>query len=271
MSFTKSTWLWEAEKITVESSAEEILYFCLVNGVDTIYLHLSNPAKSGQPLDSHYRAFIRKATELNISVHAAMGDATWYHTDNYHYLQEKLDRLVVYQATATNEELFTGVHFDIEPHTLGATWENNKLDIIEKWFAVVGTYTQFIADELQLTTSAALPLSMGKDALAFVGTYMLEAHDYVVVMAYRNFAKGGNSISEFANNYLTLANALEKPNSVEVAVETKPLSQANLFFTDKRTLYRQAEIVEYMLKKQSFIQRHGNTLSEILDGFGLLV
>ncbi|MNN39454.1 hypothetical protein D3C81_1534930 [compost metagenome] len=59
---------------------------------------------------------------------------------------------------------------------------------------------------------------------------MISCHDKIVVMAYRNFATGDDSIAFHTAAFMFSANAVGRDDSVIVAVETKPIEPTKLSF-----------------------------------------
>lgn len=219
----KRTWLWEAMDITGSPRTTEVLRFCRQNQVKVLYLFLSNNVG-----DNAYKAFIKQASAIGMEVHAAVGERLWYDPANYTYLKAKLDRIQAYQAAAAPDELFTGVHFDIEPHSL-PEWSDptTQPEVIEKWVQVVGQYIRDIRSFSGMEISAAVPIALGNIANTEINElreFMVDVHDHIVVMSYRNTVSGNDSIAAHVTPFLDSAQDIGRKEAVFAAVETKPVS-----------------------------------------------
>jgi hypothetical protein len=82
---------------------------------------LTNPA-----LQPSLRAFIQRAHSLGIQVEYLDGDASWVKSTTNRQIPVSICQAVVdFNAGGTVDQRFDGVHYDIEPHTLGTTWRQN--------------------------------------------------------------------------------------------------------------------------------------------------
>lgn len=236
---SRRTWLWQAADLTDPVLVKQHLSFCSKKNVSVIYLFLSN-----RITDQIYRHFIRDASALNIKVHAAMGEETWYHPNQYHYIQEKLLRIKNYQSSSAPEELFTGIHFDIEPHTLCA-WQANPLEVLKEWLTNVRSYSNFVKEYLDIELSAALPLALRNEKFSSSTSEIIRLHDKVAIMAYRNFVEGSDSVASIVDPFIALAEKLGKPKSIIVGQETKPLEEDKLTYANlgEATLLRNLELI----------------------------
>jgi len=72
------------------------------------------------------RAFIRRAHSLGIQVEYLDGQAIWVTSDAYKAVPVGICQSIVnFNAGGAADEKFDGVHYDIEPHTLGRSWHTN--------------------------------------------------------------------------------------------------------------------------------------------------
>jgi len=236
---SRKTWLWQAADLTDPALVKQHLSFCSKKNVSVIYLFLSDRIN-----DQTYRSFIRDAHALNIKVHAAFGEKTWYHPDQYHYIQGKLSRVVDYQSASAPEELFTGIHIDIEPHTLDE-WETNPNQVLKDWLSNVQSYSNFIKQYLHIELSAALPLALKNEQFSAAASEMLRLHDKIAIMAYRNFLEGPDSIASIVDPFIALAEKIGKPKSIIVGQETKPVTPDKLTYAHlgEAALLRNLELI----------------------------
>jgi hypothetical protein len=245
------TWMWKA--VDIVTNPNGILSFCRRHGVHTIFLQLSN-----QVTDAQYRAFVRAATALGIRIHAMGGDEKWALVSYYPAIQTFLDRVKTYNDNALPEEQFTGIHFDIEPHTLRssesdpADWSTQQTMIVSEWMQNVNQYTDFINQHIQVPVSVAIQMGLdniltGDETYATVAHFMIAKHNLTAVMAYRDFAEGSDSIVYHAQAEMDYAEALKKPHSIIVGVEIGTASPEKVTFAEegRQEMYRQLEIVDY--------------------------
>jgi len=245
------TWLWDFP--SSELRADKIVSFCRSHNVGTIFLHYPKNA-----FDEFYSWLIKQATAHGIEVHATAGEPLWALPEGERHIMDFLQRVKHYNESHLASAQFTGIHFDIEPHTLRKSkgdpldWEADREQIVWSWTNNVDTYTDYIAREIQVPVSCTLQFStenilIGPDKQKTLTEYMIDRHDKVVVMAYRNFAQGHDSIIYHAQNELNIADGLQKPNSVIVAVETTSVEPSKVTFagTGRRYMYRQLDIVDH--------------------------
>ncbi|WP_346835992.1 hypothetical protein [Paenibacillus polymyxa] len=236
---SRRTWLWQAADLSDPVLVKQHLGFCSKKNVSVIYLFLSSRIS-----DQTYRDFIREASALNIKIHAAIGEKTWYHPNKYHYIQEKLLRVKDYQSTAALGELFTGIHFDIEPHTLDE-WKTNPHQVLKDWLTNVQSYSNFVKKYLGIELSVALPLALKNEDFSSSTSEIIRFHDKVAIMAYRNFVEGPDSVASIVDPFIALADKLGKPKSIIIGQETKPLKEDKLTYAHlgEAALLRNLELI----------------------------
>ncbi|MMZ43648.1 hypothetical protein D1872_52130 [compost metagenome] len=219
----KYTWLWRATDIGVKGRS--MLSFCRMQGIDVILLQLSNKVTADD-----YKYFISEATKFGIEVHAACGEREWYHPTKYSDIYDCISRVSAYNSRCLSAECeFTGIHFDIEPHSLDE-WKNmeTRPEVIKNWADTVSTY---VVDcrlaGLQLT--AAVPLAIAKVEYegARFSKFMAEQHDKLLVMSYRDFVEGNDSILHHVDLFLQDSIDLYKPQCIVPSVETKISSEGD--------------------------------------------
>eukprot|EP01137_Pigoraptor_chileana_P009903 Opistho-2@58811 len=72
------------------------------------------------------RQFIAKAHSYGIRVDNLDGNAEWTYTENKAIPKAICDEQIQFNAGATSpDQRLDGIHYDIEPHTLGAIWRTN--------------------------------------------------------------------------------------------------------------------------------------------------
>lgn len=213
----KATWLWHTKLI--ETQTEELLSFSASEGIRLIYLQIST--KVDIP---HYKNFVSKANALGIQVHALNGAANWALKSNRSQLTSFMDWIGKYQLTAAEEEQFTGIHVDIEPHLL-TEWKIDTNNVIKQWQANV-IYLVEESAKLGLPIAADLPFWLDKyaasDSEMSLSSWMISKYDSVTLMSYRNSA---SAVIDLAKQELQEAESLNK--RIYTGVETKYSSEGD--------------------------------------------
>lgn len=248
------TWMWNAADIV--SQQNSILSFCRRHRVNVLFLMFSNSVT-----DPQYRFFIKAATSLGMYVHALNGDKRWALSSYYPAIQTFLDRIKLYNDASLPEEQFTGVHFDIEPHTLTfsqgdpANWSTQRDQIVSEWMDNVNNYTAFIKQNIQVPVSCALQfstdtISIADPSFTYLDQWMISKHDKTAVMAYRDFAEGTDGIQYHAQSKIDHAELQKKYNSIIVGVEVcnAGIPEKVSFYEEGREeMYKQLCTLDYNL------------------------
>jgi hypothetical protein len=126
-------WVWGAGPLLTDRAAQDDFFTFAVapHGdasrrlthvyVDTGVATLTDAAQKPQ-----LRAFVKRAHGLGIQVEFLDGDATWLTSDAGTQIPiDRCQATVDFNAGAAASERLDGVHYDIEPHQLGASWRQN--------------------------------------------------------------------------------------------------------------------------------------------------
>jgi hypothetical protein len=177
-----------------------------------------------------------------------MGEPHWYKLDMCDTVMDYVYSVEEYNNSAAPDEIFTGIHFDIEPHTL-PEWQSSRGFVLMDWSFIVDSYTSYVRQHMDIELSASVPFSLSGVPYnsGFFSEFMMEKHDKIAIMAYRDFAVGQDSICYHSQPFIDQA---WKCKSIVVGVETKPdLLPEKVTFADegKAEMYHQLEIVERTL------------------------
>lgn len=235
----KATWLWQTSLIATEP--DQILAFTKGQGVNLLYLQIDTKRKA-----AYYQSFIKKAGEAGIAVHALNGDPRWGLKQNQPKLLAWVDWVIAYNKSAAEEEKFSGIHLDIEPHLL-PTWKKEQSSIVSQWMGNVNAYTKK-AHNAGLEVGCDIPFWMDKeklpnDSATSLTKWLISKHDSIAVMAYRDRAKGPNSITSIVPQELAFGDELDK--KILIAVEAKQSSEGNIVsFSEEGKTYMNAELAK---------------------------
>lgn len=229
----RATWLWQTYQTA--SQPDQILSFTAKQGVNLLYLKIDTTLRP-----AYYQSFVKQAREMGIEVHALGGKASWGLERGREEILSLISWVVRYNQSVGAEAAISGIHLDIEPHTL-PEWKTDQASVIRQWMANVDAYTSYLqAQAPNLRLGADIPFWLDKYPLPdqpsiSVAERLIAAHDHVAVMAYRDKAEGPNSISALVPQELEIAERLGK--KIVVAVETKASSEGDFvtFYEEGRT------------------------------------
>jgi hypothetical protein len=235
----KATWIWQTSLIA--SEPDQILLFAKEQGVELIYLKIDISRKA-----SYYQAFIKKASEAGVKVHALGGQASWGLEQNRYKILALVDWVLAYNQVVADDEKISGVHFDIEPYVMPEWKTDEKVSIMKQWMGNVEAYLERTNLDPTLEVGCDIPFWLDKTYLSdnpgtTLSEWLISKHEQVVVMAYRDRADGSNSISALVPQEMGWADELGK--KVLLAVETKQSNEGNFvtFYEEGKT-YMNAEL-----------------------------
>lgn len=216
-----STWVWDDISKMNNTQRESIVTIASAKKINRIYLsidkYLSLSSRYGDAstqVNQYIKVlgeFIQLAKTQGIIVYAEAGDKNWFETSERY----RLEKIISFTSffNRTQEQKFSGVQFDIEPHSLSAYSKNKK--------AYLQAYVETIGGAASAARLVGLPLSIvvphfydcGQtgtpqveygQAKTCVFTHLLKILEPVngselVVMAYRNFAEGKNGTIDIVN------------------------------------------------------------------------
>ncbi len=241
----KATWIWDGTLISAEK--DDILAFAKQNGVNLIYLHIEQAEVTHQ----EYRSFIREARASGIRVDALGGDPAWSLVSNRDSITRFVEWVKTYNQSVSQEERFTGIHVDIEPHVL-PEWKKRREKIKNQWVKNMEYLIRESRKEVALQVSADIPFWMNEyqhaDKSESVSKWLVSHLDHVTLMAYRDEVEGPNGVLEIVTPILNEAHAYERKVVVGLNV-LKSREGENTTFHEEglEDLEQQLEILEESL------------------------
>jgi hypothetical protein len=216
---------WHDASELTRSQARERFGYLRGQGFKTVYLDLGNyldvadqPESQEQQerireLRRDLKRYVADASSFGLAVHAVGGGPTW--TDvPLRYLGSKLVELVAdYNADVAAKQRLGGVHLDIEPYADPSFFDDERSALIaylETLDGIVRTYRPLANRSanrlLQLGFAIPFWFDAGRGSpgpVSFAGVTKPAAYHvidmvkglrraYLVVMSYRNFAKGAD-------------------------------------------------------------------------------
>ncbi len=203
------------------------------------------------------REFVKWAHNNGYQVHACIAGGTvppYYGalTPYHGYAIREMEKVINYNLSSSAEEQFDGVNVDIEPYILPEFRADKP--------AVQLQYLDVLQKMIQRRDTAGINLPFGpaiprwfdsSDAAQditwngqtkWLSEHVQDISDYISIMDYRDTAEGGPGIIPQALAELDYANAIGKPNSVIVGVETLDIANSG----DPETITFREEGRSYM-------------------------
>ncbi|RAR44164.1 hypothetical protein [Paenibacillus sp. MDMC362] len=212
---TKATWIWQTDLI--QDGGEELLDFSREEGINLIFLQIDRQMPS-----EVYEAFIQRAHENQMAVHALGGDPRWALTEHREDMLGLADWVINYNGKVSIGSRFDGIHLDIEPYVL-AEWEDEQDIIINTWEQNLMVFlNQVSGSDLELGID--IPFWFDQYTLANgtgLNEWLIGTFDHVTVMAYRNEVESEHGILDLTRDELELANRLGK--QILIGVNTKEM------------------------------------------------
>jgi len=233
-----ASYMWNSEQIL--SNSDAILEFLRKQSVNLLYLRFD----TRQPADK-YRGLIRSANGLGIEIHALGGKPEWALETHRSQLSDLIGWVQRYNESAAEEEQIRGIHLVIEPYLL-PQWKTDKEAVIHQWAESLRFFVNQSAQSPALQTSAAFPVWLdnyampGQPDMPYI-LWAMSKLDHVTLLAYRNYAEGGNGIAGVSERELNYADSIGKP--LIVAVNMKPSNEGELYtFHGKSAEYTKREL-----------------------------
>lgn len=137
-----------------------------------------------------FRELIRGCRAAGIEVQALGGDPSWARADGRAGAERFLDAVLSYQSASAEEERFSAVHLDVEPHTTTEWREGDRAALVDGYLSLL-TWAGARAAEVGLALAIDVPPGW-EEVPAEGGTLLSRAvgeADEVAVMVYRRTAR----------------------------------------------------------------------------------
>ena len=239
----KAIWVWEEETFRLlddPSWRDEVLARLGNDGFNTLYLYADAWNERASITDERalYEELIRTARKKGFRVEALLGSA--HLGTNRYVLPDKRDaaramieRVISYNQLVPEYARFDAIHLDIEPYTL-PEWKTDRTAVIEHFVDAAREWRQLAhRDGTRTEIGAAIPfwfdgVKRKNESLLIA---LLEAFDYVALMAYRDKAEGRDGIIEHSRYEVAAAGRLGR--NVVIGVDTGRSSVDKLTFAEE--------------------------------------
>ncbi|ETT56228.1 DNRLRE domain-containing protein [Paenibacillus sp. FSL P4-0338] len=268
----RAMWIWEPEsyKLLLNPGSREVLESFVTDTatfgsepVTTLYLAVGNYAgyRALEEQEDELRSFMRWAHERNLSVHALVAGGTSpaymgaYERYHHHAVRE-IEQIINYNLAAEEDEKFDGINVDIEPYISpdfkapSKFLQNEYLDGLRKMIDRRDTAG------IRLPFGPAVPKwydssEQGANiqwngTTKWLSEHIQDISDYISIMDYRDSADGTAGIIAGAAGELAYAEAIGKPNSVVIGVETLDIANSGdpetITFQEEGRTHMEAEL-----------------------------
>lgn len=158
------------------------------------------------------REFIALASSNNIAVEYLSGDPNWVRTGSEERALDRCQNIINFNAsTVETNDNFTGIHFDIEPHTLGDEWSQNNGTGVDNYndefqnnfISIMRECKEMIIEnEQNLALTAAIPVWYQSSVQDLWNPFSSSDSplDYIAIM---NYTDNENTFTSGVSNNIT--------------------------------------------------------------------
>lgn len=219
------------------------LDFAQENGVTEIYYYVSD-------FNEKIANFIKEANLKNIKVYWLTGKYQWI--ENYGSLKEEIAKYLDFQKN--NNNLFAGIHFDIEPHQhpeFNTRKEEIIFNFIDLTFKIKNDYKDvFVEYDLPCWLDDVIEYN-GESKPAF--EYVFDNANRITLMSYRDSAE---KICNFAKDEIDYATKNNK--KLILGVETQDVNDSIVSFFEegKEFMNQELKLLRKLIPKNFGIAIH---------------
>lgn len=261
----RGSWIWTPTLFMTPEYIEEVLSGAESYGINAIYLSIDSyldvftmaNGEEKEALKKEFEdrldLFIGEANKRGIAVDAEAGWQDWGEEGNIYKAFVIVNFVKNFNSSRVNK--FRGFQYDVEPYLL-SRYQEDKESVLKNFVKLIDETEVFLSDT-GLRFSVVLPdFFDGKD-LATPKFSHKGAEDYafghvlsildrrpdnsIIVMSYRNFAKGEDGSIEISQNEMDTAKRRARNTKVIIAQETGEFPPLYITFhhTSQRYLARQ--------------------------------
>ncbi len=223
---SRAMWVWDAAVLVRADSRAQLLDFCRVHRIDTLYMAAYNLKA---PMDQVYRDFNRQAHSSGLMVYALAGDPRWGMTRYHPIPMQWVESVRQLNAAVSSQERFDGIHTDIEVYLLSKSWNERPAELLGGFLDLNAKIAELLQlDPKPLHFGADIPFWFDDDPnyrilwhgqIKAASQHVLDMVDSVTVLAYRNFAEGPDGTIQLVQKEIDYAEATGK--TVVVGQETQ--------------------------------------------------
>lgn len=266
----RGVWVWDSVSQMDAIEMERIVRAVKEHGFTAVYLTIDHyldiydSQKSTEEYTKTIETFIALAHASGLSVDAVAGARDWAEPTVQYRGRDILD--YVAQFNRTHEMKFRALQYDIEPYLL-PRYEKNKASVLKNYITFIDELAT-TASESGIKLSIVVPhfydSTQGWTPSIEYGGTQAHAFDHVlsilnrregniiIVMAYRDHAKGEDGTIELSRAEVHAASRLRGSTTVIVAQETGDVDPGYVTFfnTSKQKLFSELALVEEVFAKE---------------------
>jgi hypothetical protein len=242
----RALWLWERETFEALEQANArtaLLEFLARHRVSTVYLY-ADSWRGRNPIaqdPARYRTLLAELRARGVEPYALLGSApldtpTYILPENRLLAEAMLARVLDYNAAAAPGERFAGLNIDIEPYLLD-DWDERRGERALQYLELSRRLVAMVRESGQdLAVGPASPFWFdGVRDVVFEGAskplseHVMDVHDYVALMDYRDFAEGPDGILYHAESEVAYADRTGKALVVGVEASRDELDKVSFY------------------------------------------
>ena len=213
----RAMWVWEGWKtVSDPEKTRQLFELCSkppsnAPKIDSLYVNLPPLNLSRENDRPVFASFISQAHARGIKVHLLAGSVELAYQASGGL--KIIENLAAFNQAAPMESRFDGLHFDIEPHTMAAWSQDNRLR--DRFIETMKKYFEKFS-EIRGSMSLGIDISVGYADDKQLLSALLDSTDYVAIMDYRDSA--GRIISDAEE---ILEAARKKGKKAVIGIETQ--------------------------------------------------
>ena len=244
----RAMWVWDVKIFQDAKASRHLFDFCEERDINTLF-YTAYQVKGSAAGD--YRRFNKSAHQRGIFVHALAGDPRWGFERYHHRFLLWVNDILEFNKASAENERFDAIHSDVEPHTMGKRWEDDRKGILAQYLDVSEKVKKAVA-ESDCPTAFVMDVPFWYDddvslwlewrhKMSPASYHLLDIADKIVIMDYRNFAEGQNGSILLVKNEIAYADRIGK--KIYIGQETgRNLTPAYISFANTSVDYMEKEI-----------------------------
>ena len=214
----RAMWVWDVKIFQDEEASERLFDFCKKYNINSLFYTAYKV--TGINIEKDYKRFNKQAHKRGISVQALAGDPRWAVEKYHHRFIEWANDVLEFNKKSSADEIFDGLHADVEPYLLGRAWEENNKGMLIQYLDSAKKVKDFINNSgSNILFVADTPFWYDDDATMWVewrkkvspaNYHLLDIIDMIAIMDYRNFVHGDNGSILLAKNETDYAASIGK-------------------------------------------------------------
>ncbi len=246
---SKATWLWDPQPyLKSPKKLRDLVRFLKRRGITEIFIQLPNRPRKHPKInrtffhkkEKQWKLLLASLSRAGITSYALDGYKNYALPEWHPVVIQTIEEIAQYNSRVRPRERFAGVHLDIEPYLLTATWFNRRLWLVTHYLQLL-TKASKLAHANGLQFEVDIPFwwderdPFNRDGLnitfkgqkKFLAYHVIDIADRVGIMNYRTQVYGADGAVATARSELKYAE--KKNKKILIGIETYPLPPEFLF------------------------------------------